>query len=325
MSEQKMQVGGQAVIEGVMMRSPHTFSVAVRRQDGSILVRKHPFVSFTKRAKILSLPIVRGSVVLIESLFLGIKSLTFSGDIAVQDEKQNEAKDTHNEQNSSPQKGWVASLWLGAILLFSFAIGLFIFFYVPLILTDMLGAETGFAFNLVDGLLRLAIFLLYLGLITLIKDIRRIFEYHGAEHKSIFAFENKENLTASGAKPMSRFHPRCGTSFLLIVMIVSIFVFMFLGKPEDIGDRLFRLAFIPLIGGLSYELIRLSDVGASRRLWRPFILPGLWLQKITTKEPDERQLEVAIVALKCALGLSVSEHANVVFEGEEKLQLEAVQ
>jgi len=324
MKEQAIQVGGQAVIEGVMMRSAQTVSVAVRRQDGSILVRKKPFVSFIKRFKIFSFPILRGSVVLIESLVLGVRALTFSGDVAVEDENKNEKK--NNDKDAAPKKkGWLASVWLGLTVLFSFGVGLFIFFYVPLILTELLGAESGFMFNLVDGFLRMAIFLLYLGAITLMKDIRRIFEYHGAEHKSIFAFENNKDLTPAAAKPLSRFHPRCGTSFLFIVMVVSIFVFMFLGKPVDLGDRLLRLAFIPLIGGISYELIRLSDVGAKKSFWRPFILPGMWLQRLTTKEPDESQLEVAIVALKCALGLSISEYPNVVVEGEEKVPLESVQ
>ena len=325
MKEQAIQVGGQAVIEGVMMRSAQTVSVAVRRQDGSILVRKKPFVSFIKRFKILSFPILRGSVVLIESLVLGVKALTFSGDVAVADEKKKEPKNNHKDAAPPAKKGWLASVWLGLTVLFSFGVGLVIFFYVPLILTELLGAESGFMFNLVDGLLRLAIFLLYLGAITLMKDIRRIFQYHGAEHKSIFAFENKKDLTPAAAKPLSRFHPRCGTSFLFIVMVVSIFVFMFLGKPVDLGDRLLRLAFMPLIGGISYELIRLSDVGVKKSFWRPFIVPGMWLQRLTTKEPDESQLEVAIVALKCALGLSISEHPNVVVEGEEKMRLESVQ
>jgi uncharacterized protein YqhQ len=143
------------------------------------------------------------------------------------------------------------------------------------------------------------------------KDIRRIFEYHGAEHKSIFAFESKMALTPATAQSQSRFHPRCGTSFLLIVMIVSIVVFMFLGKPHTVGDRLLRLAFIPLIAGISYEFIRFSCMGSDKRFWQPLILPGLWLQKITTKEPDESQLEVALVALKCALGEDVSNFSDV--------------
>jgi uncharacterized protein YqhQ len=321
MSEKKMQVGGQAVIEGVMMRSPHTYSVAVRRQDGTIFVRKRPFTSFIRKHKFLSLPLLRGAIVLIESIVLGVQSLTFSGDVAMEDEKRKENPEAQNDNSGTVQRGLLAKIWLGMTVLFSFAVGLFIFFYVPLILTDWLGAESGFTFNLVDGILRLAIFLLYLFLITLMKDIRRIFEYHGAEHKSIFAFENKKTLTPAVAKTFTRFHPRCGTSFLLFVMIVSIVVFVFLGKPETVGDRLIRLAFIPLIGGVSYELIRLSEIGAKMSIWRPFIVPGLWLQKLTTKEPDESQLEVAIVALKCALNLDLTGHNNVVLEGHDNIQV----
>ncbi|MFQ6114323.1 MAG: DUF1385 domain-containing protein [bacterium] len=323
MSDRNMQLGGQAVIEGVMMRSHDTISVAVRRQNGSIYVRKLPFVSFVKRFKVFSLPVLRGAVVLIESLVLGVKALAFSGDVAMEDEKTKEAKDNQEQKAPSP-RGLISKLWFGATVLFSLVLGLFIFFYVPLILTDLLGASSGVKFNLVDGIIRLAIFLLYLGLITMIKDIRRIFEYHGAEHKSIHAFENKRRLIPSEAQLFSRFHPRCGTSFLLMVMIVSILVFMFLGKPHDLGDRLFRLAFIPLIGGLSYEMIRLSDKGLNRSFWKALILPGLWLQKLTTKEPDESQLEVAIIAVKCALGEDVSEHEGVVLEGQEFSQVEVM-
>lgn len=324
MEKQQIQIGGQAVIEGVMMRSKEGYSIAVRRKDGSILVRKKPFVSIARKYKIFSLPIFRGAFVLIESLVIGIKALTFSGDVAVQDEKLNESGSEGSvNTNSVPKKSIWANLWLATSVAFSFALGLFIFFYVPLLVTEFLGAETGFWFNLIDGILRLSMFLLYLGLISMMKDIRRVFEYHGAEHKSIFAFETEADLTPAVAKSMTRFHPRCGTSFLLIVMLVSIFVFMFLGKPETVGDRFIRLAFIPLIGGISYELIRLSSAGRKKKFWRMMILPGLWLQKLTTKEPDESQLEVAIVALKTALGMDVSDHPTVVFEGQPQVQLES--
>lgn len=306
------------------MRSHDTYAVAVRRYDGSIFVRQKSFVSFVKRHRLLSLPLLRGAVVLIESLVLGIQALSFSGDVAMDDEKRRNPQNQTAPSPTTSEKSFWSKLWFGITVLFSFGIGLFIFFYIPLILTELLGAETGFAFNLVDGVLRLAIFLLYLVAITFMKDIRRIFEYHGAEHKSIFAFESKKDLVPAEAKRFTRFHPRCGTSFLLIVMIVSIFVFMFLGKPEDVGDRLLRLAFIPLIGGISYELIRLSDAGSRINFWKPFIAPGLWLQRLTTKEPDEGQLEVAIVALKCALKMDVSSHTDVVFESHDSMQLQSL-
>jgi len=323
MDTPEIQIGGQAVIEGVMMRSQDSYSVAVRRKDGSIFVRIKPFVSFVKKNKFFSLPLIRGAAVLVESLVLGIQSLTFSGDIAMEDEKKKHNSPSKEASKQQMPKSVWSKMWMAATLVFSFGVGMFIFFYIPLIIVDFLGVKSGILFNLVDGIIRLSIFLLYLGMIALMKDIQRIFEYHGAEHKSIFAFEKNVNLQPSSAKPMSRFHPRCGTSFLLFVMLVSIAVFMFLGRPETIAERLIRLTFIPLIGGISYELIRLSGKHPDNWFWRPFILPGLWLQKLTTKEPDEAQLEVALVALKCALKLDYSVHENVVLEGQELLETNA--
>ena len=306
------------MIEGVMMRSPEMVAVACRRADGSIIVLRKPYRSLLSRFKVLSMPIFRGSIVLIEALVLGVQALTFSGDVAMADEqaKQN-GKDSAPAQRPG-QRTFGQKIWMGLTLALALAIGLGIFFYVPLLLTDWLGARTGFWFNLVDGIIRLAFFLGYLGLITRMKDIRRVFEYHGAEHKSIFNFEEKKELSPENASIFSRFHPRCGTSFLLIVMLVSIFVFMTLGRPETVGDRLLRLAFIPIIGGISYEFIRLSDKGYRNAFWRFFILPGLWLQRMTTKEPDLGQLEVAIVALKAALGEEVTLLPNVVVEENGK-------
>jgi uncharacterized protein YqhQ len=175
----------------------------------------------------------------------------------------------------------------------------------------------------VDGVIRLVFFLAYLLVIGRMKDIRRVFEYHGAEHTSIFNFEQGDALTPDNAQRHTRFHPRCGTSFLLIVMIVSIIVFMFLGKPTTLGERLLRIAFVPVIGGLSYELIRLSDKGYRYSFWRIFITPGLWLQRLTTEEPDKGQLEVAIVALKAALGEDVAALPNVVLAGSDEKALVA--
>ncbi|GBD93861.1 hypothetical protein BMS3Abin05_01456 [bacterium BMS3Abin05] len=294
--EALMPVGGQAVIEGVMMRSPHAVSVAVRKPNGKILVHTEPYISWTTRNKFWGLPIVRGGVVLIESLYWGIKTLTFSGDVALEEE------DKKNGKQKEPDKKSGFSAWRTALMItVSLAVGLFIFFYAPLMITDRLGVKSGFWFNLVDGGIRLVFFLLYLILIMMIKDIRRIFEYHGAEHKSIFAYESGLPLTPDNARPFTTHHPRCGTSFLLIVMLVSIAVFMFLGRPETLADRLVRLLFVPVIGGISYELIRFSGKGYKSKIGSILVAPGLWLQKITTKEPDESQLEVAFAALEAAL------------------------
>ncbi|NOY60277.1 MAG: DUF1385 domain-containing protein [Calditrichaeota bacterium] len=296
MPNTKVTVGGQAVIEGVMMRAPGRVAVAVRKPNGNIVVKSECFESITKKIKLLGWPFLRGAVVLIESLVLGVRALSFSGDIAVQEE------DNDDGQTELKEKSKLAKLWMGITVLFSFVLGLGLFFYVPLMLTGLFHLQSGIAFNLVDGIFRLMIFLAYIYLITLWKDIRRIFEYHGAEHKSVFTFEDMKELNVDSAKPYSTLHPRCGTSFLLIVMLVSIVVFMFLGRPDNIAERLLRLAFVPVIGGISYELIRLSDKGYKNNFFKIFILPGLWLQKLTTREPDESQLEVALVALKSALG-----------------------
>jgi uncharacterized protein YqhQ len=185
----------------------------------------------------------------------------------------------------------------------SFILSLGLFFYLPIILTDLaVGKESGsIAWNAVDGLFRVVLFVAYLWAVSRLKDMGRVFEYHGAEHMSIHAFENGRSLDAAGARPFTTLHPRCGTSFLFFVMLISIVVFSFLGRPQDVGDRLERLAFVPLIGGLAYEAIKLS--GKYCRLWllKPFILPGLLLQRITTRRPDDEQLTVAMAALRAVL------------------------
>ena len=306
---EEINVGGQAVIEGVMMRSPHAVSVAVRKLSGAIVVKKDRYISWTKRFKILNLPIFRGAVVLIESIVLGIRALAFSGDIAMEEEKSN-GKPGAEETLEIPKK--MSGFRLGLLLIVSFGIGLLLFFYLPLVLTDLLGIKSGFLFNIVDGGFRLLVFFLYLIFITMLKDIRRIFEYHGAEHKSIFTFENKLELTVSNTRKFTTFHPRCGTSFLLIVMIVSVLVFLFLGRPETISDRLIRLLFVPVIGGISYEFIRLSGKYADRKFASFLVAPGLWLQRITTKEPDDSQLEVAFAALKSSISPDFSKPTEII-------------
>ena len=289
--EKILTIGGQAVIEGVMMRSPEKVAIAVRKPNGDIVVKTHPFISVTKKIKPLGLPVLRGAVTLIEAIYMGIKALSFSGDVALMDGDE-----------PPPQKSVWNHLGMTFTVIISFGLGLGLFFYLPLLLTELLHLESGFMFNLVDGIIRLLIFLAYIYVITMWKDIRRVFEYHGAEHKSVSAFEDHKAFTVEATKPYSTLHPRCGTSFLLIVMIVSILVFMFLGKPETVSERLIRLAFIPLIGGISYEFIRLSAKEYKNKFFRILVQPGLWLQRLTTKEPDESQLEVAIVAMKTALG-----------------------
>ncbi|UCG50658.1 MAG: DUF1385 domain-containing protein [Candidatus Latescibacterota bacterium] len=289
MSEKRTSIGGQAVIEGVMMRSPTHYATAVRTPQGRIVIQKTPFKSLIRRFKILNIPIIRGAFTLIETLYIGIQSLTYSASQAVEE-------DTHKK------KGKIGtSLALGGSVVLALGLGLLLFFYVPLMLTEWLGFQSGVVFNLVDGAFRLAVFLLYIVAISRWKEMRRIFQYHGAEHMTIYAFETGEELTAANAKKHSTFHPRCGTSFLIVVMLVSIVVFVFMGKPENMTDRLLRFAMIPLIAGISFEFIKLS---AKRRIgkWlKPAIWPGLALQRITTKPPTEDMLEVAIAALEACL------------------------
>ncbi len=301
MSKEDFTIGGQAVIEGVMMRSPEFFTIALRRADGGILVRKVPYTAITKRNRWLDIPIVRGAIVLVESLYLGIKGLTFSADQAM-DEKETEA--TSQADGEREWKGKTFNvLWPTLMVILGLGCGIGLFFYLPLIITDFLGVKRGILFNLVDGAVRVGIFLTYIWIIGLWKETRRIFEYHGAEHKSIATFERGEELTINNAKKHTTVHARCGTSFLVVVMMVSIGIFIFLGKPTTVAERLIRFLFIPLIAGVSYEIIKISSRPGNRFI-HLLIKPGLWVQKITTREPDNDQLEVAIVALKEALAKS---------------------
>lgn len=289
-----MHVGGQAVIEGVMMRSPERVAVAVRQANGRIALRVKSFLSWTKQFHIFGWPLIRGAVTLIESLFLGIQALNWSAQVASEITLQNSKSSAKSD--TSDKIIWALTLVLG------FGLGLLLFFYLPLLLTEWLGVKNGILFNLIDGTFRLGIFLAYLLLIQLWKEIRRLFAYHGAEHKSIFAFEQGKDLNVSEVKSFSTHHPRCGTSFLLVVMWVSIFVFMLLGRPENLSDRIFRFLMIPLIGGISYEIIRLTNTRYGKWLGQMLVLPGLWLQYFTTREPEDSQIEVALVALKAVLG-----------------------
>ncbi|MBE0478324.1 DUF1385 domain-containing protein [Candidatus Aerophobetes bacterium] len=303
-ASEDVQIGGQAVIEGVMMRSPQYVSIALRKSNGEIVVKKDAFVPLIKRYKFLNLPIIRGAITLVETLYIGIKALTYSADIAAQEDLEGEesSKEVKKEDAlRSKKEKLFTTLWLSLSIALGVFLALFLFFYLPLVLTDLLRVKAGYLFNIVDGMIRISIFLVYLWLITMWKSMRRIFEYHGAEHKSIFALERGEGLTVENVKKYSTHHPRCGTSFLLIVMLVSIAIFMFVGRPHTIQERLIRLLYVPLIGGISYELIKLSGKKATNRLVRALVAPGLWLQRMTTKEPDDKQLEVAIVALKSSL------------------------
>ncbi|MFT5314530.1 MAG: hypothetical protein ACI9UK_000350 [Candidatus Krumholzibacteriia bacterium] len=287
-----LAVGGQALIEGVMMRSPAYMAMAVRTPDGRIVVRKKIFKSVMRKFPFLNVPILRGGIHLIESMTLGIDALMFSADQAASEDRIDEKKTSFWD---------TVIMW--ATIAFSFALSMGLFFYLPIILTDLVvpATEGSVVWNIVDGIFRVLMFVLYLLAISKMPDMARVFEYHGAEHKSIHAFENGKTLDANGARPYTTLHPRCGTSFLFFVMLISIVVFSFLGRPESIPDRLQRLAFVPLIGGLAYEAIKLSGRFAKAWFLKPFILPGLLLQKITTSQPDDDQLTVSMAALRAVL------------------------
>jgi len=303
-----MQIGGQAVIEGVMMRAPGMVATAVRKPSGEIVVKKEPFRSLAEKHALFKLPILRGAAGLIEMLIIGIRTLNFSAEIAMAEEQYVTGKNGHGQL----KKGKWDSLKLGLTLSLSVGAAIAIFFVTPLAATTwMFNIEQDpLAFNLTAGIIRIALLLGYLLAISQLRDVNRLFQYHGAEHKAVFTFEKGEQLEVSAAARQSRFHPRCGTSFLLIVMFAAILLFGlldtlligWLGQIDIIIRLLTHLPLIPLVGGISYEFIKVSAKHSDTVLGKIIVAPGLWLQRITTKEPDPKQMEVALVALKCALG-----------------------
>ena len=278
---EKPLVGGQAVIEGVMMRGFGKVATAVREPDGNINIQVKNISSITERYPILKLPLLRGAVALFESLILGMKSLSFSAQAAGEDDEQLSDKEL-----------------IGTIILaIGLACGLFI--AIPTFAAKFFHTLTDdpIILNLAEGFLRLIIFLAYLFAISRMKDIQRVFQYHGAEHKTIFCYEADLPLTVENVKKFPRLHPRCGTAFLLIVMLVSIFVFAFLGWPDLWLRILSRIILLPLVAGLSYEIIKFS-ARSKNSFVKLATLPGLWLQYLTTREPDDSMIEVAIKSLE---------------------------
>jgi len=280
-------VGGQAVIEGVMMRGPERWGVAVRDMKGEVHSKSEPL---KKRHPFLKKPLLRGVVALVEALVLGIKAIDFSASTVYEDEESG---------------GGLSPLAIGLTIGFSLLLGIGLFIFLPLYVTRLIGLvlplveESSLLFNLVDGLIRVGIFLLYVTAIGLWKEMRRIYEYHGAEHKVIHAYERSEPLVPERVmEKFSPHHPRCGTSFLLIVMLVSILVFSLIPKDWAFMMKFAsRLVLIPLIAGISYEMLKLSAKRSDIKLLSILSLPGLFLQRLTTREPDRDQVEVAIAAL----------------------------
>jgi uncharacterized protein YqhQ len=294
---EEVLVGGQAVVEGVMMRSRRSYSVAVRRQDGSIAIKKDYLSQPSSMDKLRGVPVIRGILTLGQAFTLGVRALKFSTDEMHrgQVEKWNtkNKKAVENKELSS----WVMALNIGFAVLFF----ILLFKMLPLVLASQiqkhfLTLSNPLAFSLIDGSVRIIIFLAYILLLSKIKDVRRIFEYHGAEHKVVFTFEAQEELTVQNARKYSTLHPRCGTSFVMVVMLTSTFVYALIPFDSFSFRLLSRIVLIPFVAGFSYEIIRIAARNKNFVL-HGITLPGLWLQRVTTKQPSDDQLEVAIRAL----------------------------
>jgi len=279
-------VGGQAVLEGVMMRGVSTWAVAVRNPEGQIELSSEPLVPWAKRHRLWRVPVIRGVVALGESLKIGFRALAISANAQMEEDEQGEKEE-------------IGGFVWGATIVLSMALAIGLFFVVPVGLTSLIKDQLGspLLFWLIEGLLRTGIFIGYIAAISRLPDLRRVFEYHGAEHKTISCYEAEDELVPARAKLYSRLHPRCGTSFLLIVMVLAIFVFAPIGLPAWYWLLASRILGIPLIAGLSYEVIKWAGRNRRKRWVRAVMWPGLMLQNLTTREPDEEQLAVAIASL----------------------------
>ena len=304
-SQSSILVGGQAVMEGVMMRVPGAYATAVRDPDGNIQIDRHDFKSKVDAYPFLKLPLLRGIIGLFESLKIGYSTLQWSAEISIPEEEA--SKET--------------SKFVDVLLtIFSLALALGLFFVAPIGLTSWLfdKDQDAFIFNVISGMFRVIFFITYLALISLMKDVRRLFQYHGAEHKTVYNFESGKELSISNAQQFPTQHPRCGTSFLFIIMLVAILSFaildsvvLFYVEELKIWMRLiFHIPFIPIVAGLGYEVLKLTAKHRSNIFFRALAQPGLWLQNITTKQPDDEQVEVALEALKEAFGDKLSQYSS---------------
>lgn len=282
----KLNIGGQAVIEGVMIKSPNYYSVAVQKSNKDISVKSEKLNSFFNKYEFFKLPFIRGIFQLIEMLVLGIKTLSYSA---------NESIDESEEKLSFKE------LFTTILLAFVFAALLFIL--LPLFLTSIFTDNHGLFFNFLDGVIRLFIFLIYLLIISNLDDVKRLFQYHGAEHKTIYCYEHNKKLTLNNVKRFSTLHPRCGTSFVLIVLILSILIFSLILSKIFYVKLILRLILLPLIAGISYELLKLFAKYEHKSYVKPFLYPGMLLQKLTTREPDDDQIKVAIKAVQKVIDL----------------------
>ncbi|KPL02254.1 MAG: hypothetical protein AMJ73_09020 [candidate division Zixibacteria bacterium SM1_73] len=293
-----------------MMRSPERVSTAVRKADGDIVVKNQEFISLTKRNKILGLLLLRGIISFVEMLVIGIKSLNYSAEVAVNEAERLEGK---QEKNSVFKSDTFKNMYFTLTVVFALALGIGIFFFLPLWFSQLSGVKRqALAFNLVAGLFRVTLFILYVWGISRFGEFKKVFQYHGAEHKSIFTYESGRELTLENVREYGTRHPRCGTSFILIVAVFAILVYsvsdtiyyVLTGVPPTLLRRFaIHFCLLPLVAGVGYELLKLSAKTSHNRIVKFLIAPGLWIQRITTQEPSDDQLEVAIVALQNALGI----------------------
>ncbi|MBT7377975.1 MAG: DUF1385 domain-containing protein [Candidatus Marinimicrobia bacterium] len=308
-SKSSILVGGQAVIEGVMMRVPGAYSTAVRDPDGKIHTNRHDFESITDRKPHLKKPIIRGAVSLFEAMKMGFQTLQWSADIAMPEESEN-----------------VNPIVDALMTLVSIALAICLFFAAPIALTTWLfdKDQDPFVFNIISGALRIFFFLVYLILISLLSDVKRLFQYHGAEHKTVYNFESGKSLNIKTAQEFPTQHPRCGTSFMFIIMIVAILSFavldsilmLFVGEIQVWMRLIMHIPFMPLVAGIGYEVLKLTAKHRENILFRMLAQPGLWLQNITTKQPDDTQVEVAIAALESAFGENLDQYSGKIFVAE---------
>lgn len=356
--ERDLIVGGQAVVEGVMMRTPSAYAIACRKSDGTIVTTAESLPKWSDKYKWMNLPVLRGGATLIQSMALGVKALNFSANIYEEGLKEKEEKTKENElamqpilaegvndkdflkapvKVQMPEKKEVKAKpqqAAGAVFSIIFALGfnVLLFIVAPLVLTNLLFMWLGWAqapsivadaswwqiikayiweikpqswvaFNLIDGIIRMIFFVIMIFTMSFLKDIHRVFQYHGAEHKTVFNWEKGLALSVENARPQSRLHPRCGTSFLMVVMLVAIVLFSVIKFDAMWLNLVVRIALMPLVAGLSYEVIRYAAKKESSAIFKMMTLPGIWLQNITTQEPDDDQLEVAIEALNESLKL----------------------
>lgn len=299
---QPKNIGGQALIEGVMMKGPKELAIAVRTPDQKITIKKEAVSTVTQRYGLHKIPFLRGGIALIESMVLGVRSITYSAELLEENDKEERVIDGFEAflQKIFKERTTDVILYMSVFLALLLSVGIFIL--GPTLLVSFLKSfvENRLLLNLIEGMMRLSLFVAYVALVSKLQDMRRVFQYHGAEHKAIYCYEHGEELTVENTRKYSRLHPRCGTSFLFIVMMVSMILFSMIGWPNLLTRVVSRLALLPLVAGISYEIIKLAGRSNSP-LVAIVSYPGMLMQKLTTIEPDDSQIEVAIAALKGVL------------------------